>query len=691
MIRAIIRFVGNSNAVYALAAAALICALEACPAMGENLLRNSSFKLATNQVTPDYWDLHHAAAVRFRDLHTQYNLVDAPQGPVSGARVLKITNSERGFPYLYLLSKLPDAATVEGDYVFSVYAKADRRGNSLQLAPSFDRMGERTNRKMTTDWQRYSAEFRVDQRGRVSPLIALPDAGTYWISAPQLESGARLTPYAAAAEDARLGVQSETQRQAAAAALAQIASAAAASPATKISAVFEFSLYTDEASARLRVSTGSSFQGDATVVCRLLPLAGDAPAVWSFVASLGAAQMKILDVRISGLSPGEYSCTVDGAGGSASARLSIARPHAPTVRVNQFRNTLEVGKSGFQIRGVMIGGYVPPEWYFSDIAEHGINTLFYYPGAGTDGTLKVREMDSVLQLARKYAIKVVIGPAVMGQKNGDWKSLLDRYRNLVARYRNTPDIIGWFAVDEPQRPTLGKNDLVDIYDSIKALDPYRLVFINWNSDDVPAAVGTEPHGSLAATDLYSIDYYPFTNGSTNLETYTLRTLRAQRTGLLAGRPGHSWLQLYGYLDVIREPTGDELNYMAYVNLLYGGNYSYWQTKSNAKPTWDRLGRINEEIRVLTNTLTLNPGASEIQAPTLAGRYLYSAWKTPTDSYLIVLHIGSQPEPFTLDLQPIFGPRISQARIYFGEEPVDMENHRLKDNFAPYATRVYQIN
>jgi hypothetical protein len=338
----------------------------------------------------------------------------------------------------------------------------------------------------------------------------------------------------------------------------------------------------------------------------------------------------------------------------------------------------------------MVGSYVPPEWYFADVVDHGINALLFYPRADPNGSLNVRDLDAVLKLAEKYSVKVIVGPPVAGQANSTWKPQLDRYSNLVRRYRDSPVIIGWFAIDEPQAWTLRKNDLVDIYNEIKAVDPYRLVFVNWGSDDVPAAVGVQPHGTLAATDLYSIDYYPFSNSKTSLENYTLRTIRARRTGMLAGLPGHSWLQLYGYLDVIREPTGDELNYMAYVNLLYGGNYSYWQVKSNAKSTWDRVGKTNGEIRALTNLLMLNPNAYELKAPTLTGQYLYSAWKTEADSYLIVLHVANRHEPFTIDLKPIFG-RVSEVRAYFDDVSVESANSTLNDSFNAYATRVYKIN
>jgi hypothetical protein len=238
---------------------------------------------------------------------------------------------------------------------------------------------------------------------------------------------------------------------------------------------------------------------------------------------------------------------------------------------------------------------------------------------------------------------------------------------------------------------LHENELLGIYRRIKGLDPYHPVFINWSSDDVRDRVGAEPHGSLAATDLYSIDYYPFGNPKNTLEGFTLKTVRMLRTAAVAGKPGHSWLQLYGYLDVDREPTGDELNYMAYVNLLYGGNYSFWQVKSNAQPTWDRVRDINEQARLLAGRLMLNPAADEVHAPALHGHYLYSVWSAGADCYLIVLHVAARSEPFALDLKSICPPPASSAREFFGDAGARVAGSTLEDSFTAYATRVYRIN
>jgi len=110
--------------------------------------------------------------------------------------------------------------------------------------------------------------------------------------------------------------------------------------------------------------------------------------------------------------------------------------------------------------------------------------------------------------------------------------------------------------------------------------------------------------------------------------------------------------------------------MAYVDLLYGGNYSYWQTKSNAKPTWDRMGKTNEEIRALTTKLMLNPNASELKPPSLFGATSIRHGKLGRLLPHCLARCG-ETEPFAIDLKPIFGPRASQARTYFDNRSVDV--------------------
>ena len=369
----------------AAASAMLLCFLTFESALADNLLRNSSFELATNHATPDYWDLHHVAALRFRDLYTQYNLIDDPSAPIAGVRVLRITNSESGFPFLYLLSKRLNTQPPAGNYIFSVYVRADRPRSLLELAPAWELMDQKITQTVTTVWQRYSAEFKYDGSGKVwlGPMLTLPSRGTYWIAAPQFEAGSQMTPYAPAAEDAHLGMQTAVQRSAAAAAVAALASATSFAPATRLSAKFEFSVYTDESAARLKVSnaSGSAFEG--IIACSRPSSSGD-KATRLFRADrapAGANRSSSMSLSAA-IAPGAYPCSVIGSGRSASARLLVLPPNPLLVRINQFRNTLELNNSGYSIRGMMVGGFVPPDWYVSDVADHGINTLARLPAFG---------------------------------------------------------------------------------------------------------------------------------------------------------------------------------------------------------------------------------------------------------------------------------------------------------------------
>ena len=658
--------------------------------LAHNLLLNSSFSIATNLVTPDDWDLHHAAALEFKDLYNQYNIDDSEPGPITGARVLKITNSERGFFYLYLLSRLPDKKLPVGDYIFSVYVKSDRVGNLLSLSPSLDHMDLQTTQRITTDWRRYSAKYRIDDSGKLqlSPMLVLPDFGTYWISAPQLESGDVATPYAPSRLDLKVDERNPARVAAAAATIAATAVALAVDRPLPPSARFEFSGYTDEPVARMEIRAGSTGGFTGVVDCSLQS-EGLNSLPFKTSVTLAKGEQRVLEIPIAGAVPGEYSCELTGGGRSVAAKLSRLAPSAQVVRVDQWRNTIDLDKVGYQIRGVMVGGVVPAEWYFEDIVDHGINTILYYPRTRADGSFETREFDQMLNLAEKYGLKVVVGPMVMGRENDGWKRTLDYYADLVRAYCKSAAIIGWFIADEPgpSKP----DELQKIYSRFKALDPYKLVFVNWGSDDVPAGIGDQPPGSLRSTDLYSIDYYPFANTTTSMETYTLRTIRVLRSGALAARPSHSWLQLYGSLDVSREPTGDELSYMAYVNLLFGGNYSYFTIRSTAKPTWDRVRDIDGEISTLMGLLWFDRSAIQLKTPTLVGNYLYSAWRTPAGYFLIVLHDSDRTESLAMELESIFGPRISDAHVYFQGSRSKVLQGRLYDSFGPYSTRVYQIN
>ena len=154
---------------------------------------------------------------------------------------------------------------------------------------------------------------------------------------------------------------------------------------------------------------------------------------------------------------------------------------------------------------------------------------------------------------------------------------------------------------------------------------------------------------------------------------------------------HSWIQIYGGMDAWREPTGDEIKYMAYVNLIYGGAISYWDTKSNSSVTWERLSAINQEAKVLAEELFLNPETHEIIPPVAKNNFFYSAWKKGKSIFLIVVHNGNGTEAFVSEPAKLTGSNILHARSLFEKRNVSMANGQIQESFRPFESKVYVLN
>jgi hypothetical protein len=570
---------------------------------GENLLRNASFNRSTNPPLPDYWDLHHAAATEFPNLHRQYLIDDGDPSPVPNTRTLKIVNSSKDFYHAILLphrffEKLP-----EGTYTFSVYAKADLNAAELKVYQAWD-YGAPAAKRLTRSWQRVVVTFTVDEDtpNPPQPVIYLPSRACYHLAAPQLEYGSAATPFRASPRD-------ESPAE------ASLAPAVGAPP-------FEY-----------RQSGG--FQGSGAIQAR---------------KSRRAA-------------------------GSGRPLL------------------LDGDRAPFFIIGMQVGGLPElPEWYLQDLAAHGINTLFFWAVQDREKRYDLPRIEGFLSKAAAHGFKVVLGLPLMGAKEPQWRKSVASFVELVDRLKTNPAILAWEPVDEPAAATWQDSELQEIYRQVKQADPSRPVFVNWAYDAVPVAVGAQPCGTLAASDFYSTDYYPFAGvEQRSMADFTGITLRALETARIFGKIPHSWIQLYGGMDAWREPTGDELNYLVYLNLLYGGMFSYWDTKSNSAANWSRVAELNRQAQILAGKLFLNPEAREIRLPSFAGNFGVSAWRAGNEIYLIVLHNGGKTERLDLALTDYQAAHAVAARSLFENRSVGVKKKRLEEVFLPYQCRVYVLS
>lgn len=662
-----------------------------------NLLRNSNFRQLTNPSLPDYWDLHHVAALTMPNLHDQYGIDENMHPPVSETKVLRVHNSEVRFSHLNLMPRKFFSDLPDGQYTFSVYLKSSDNGMEYKVSRAWGQ-GEPVTHKLTTNWDRYSTTFRISKTNSdtLQPIMFFPSNGTYYITAPQLERGGSSTEFHPSIEDEVYENTSISSREQLKNLLTTLSSTFANSQRATISAYFEYNYYTSQRIARLILTTEQDPHLKLLIRCTdgrnrnlSIPIHDDSVV-------RGDSQTTV-DVPINDLPPGEYTCIVTPHQENtkyiaASVKLVKHPPSHTEVRINHLRRVIRINEKPFHIIGMGVGSWKsPPDWYFKDLATHGINTVFYTRPPDKNGEYNFHDVDLFVLGAARQGLKVIIGIPLAGAKPTNFRQRLASFSRLISRFKESASVIGWFPVDEPAAHTWQDNELLEIHDAIKYLDPYRLIIINWAYDGIPRVIGQEPRGTLNSTDIYSHDYYPFAGRGHSMEGFTSTAILALSTARISKMLSHSWIQLYGGMDAWREPTGDELTYMVYLNLIYGGYISYWDTKSNSRDTWTRLAVIHRETQLLSEELFLNPEARELHHPSAKSNFIFSVWKLGHRIFLIVAHNGNETETFSYEAAPLVVNRTIHAKTLFGTGEVPVVNGRIQDVFRPFECKVYVLD
>lgn len=662
-----------------------------------NLLRNSTFQQHANHSIPDYWDLNHVAALTFKNLHEQYGIDDNTESPVPGAKALRIRNSEDKFPHLTLAPRRLFYTLPDGEYTFSAYLKADRGGVKYKMTRAGEE-GEAVIHELSTTWERYSDTFRITNKNSDSLQLIMffPSPGTYFVSAPQLERGNKPSPFQPLVDDESAEILSFSPKQQLKNFLDSINGKVSVYKQALLTATFDYNYYTSQQAAPMVLT----YHGDSDVKALIACASGENKIVTLPVQNefvIRPSSSIVIDVPIGDMPVGNYICRVEVAEGNtkqtvATAKLIKLRTNPVEIRINEVRRFISINDKPFHMIGMGVGSWnTPSDWYFKDLATHGINTVFYTHPPNAQGDYDVRDVEAFLSGAARYGLKAIIGIPLAGAKVPNWRQRLAGFCRLIISLKENPTVIGWFPVDEPASHTWQDDELIEIYKAIKKTDPYRLVLINWAYDGVPPQVGQEPRGTLGSSDIYSTDYYPFAGQRRNMDGFTINAVRTLETARIHRKVAHSWIQLYGGGDAWREPTGDEINYMVYFNIVYGGSLSYWDTKSNSGATWKRLSVIHQEVRVLAEELFLNPESREILSPIEKDDFVYSVWKKGKRIFLLVAHNGNGAGTFTLETATYTGRRLLHVNTLFRKTDVPVVNNQIQDVFRPFECKVYVLD
>ena len=658
-----------------------------------NLLWNSGFHQASsNSRLPDYWGLFGNALLCVEPWSLDYFGIDDRQtSPVAGTRVLRMHHPSRGSfvpvpPGDRLSFFVPHGGELDppsGTFTFSAYVKAARAGTIVRIQHPAAREG--VSRTIGTSWERVSLSG-TDARQLACLYLPNPDS-LVWLAAPQLEAGSKATDYriSQGQGNSEPGVLPPLADKAPSQTSIAGSTAGPREPAGPMLEAFaEYDLYTNDRLGRGRIrwagNTPAEVRGrliDAdsgeVLTDRLVAVDVDPGGEQSFtfdVATLPAGEFAIQAVALTG--------------GKKVARaidtFHVARDSPREVRSSRFTRSFIVDGRPFFPLFMPIAPTELGDWHLERLVWAGFNTLIAAPArlayadVARNGLAASEEAELRTQLDRLASNGMrFIWPlswtfkdwgSIGESHRGDIATVAEAMRQLVRRFRDHPAVIGWYIVDEPSREIwegrfgFREADLAVLRDVIKATDPSRPCYVNWNH-----TWAFEPYGGLACTDVISHDNYSISDAPFDLEALvpSVRMLNDERA---ARKPAIAWIS--GSYDEMRlRPSPDAVRVHAWLHLVYGTRgLGYWSRPPLDPDVWTEMRRVNRDASSLHENVFGRVDARLVATRLSDRRIHYAVWRVQQRAYVLGVNTAAYPALMQADISSLLGGEPLTVRKLF---------------------------
>jgi hypothetical protein len=214
----------------------------------------------------------------------------------------------------------------------------------------------------------------------------------------------------------------------------------------------------------------------------------------------------------------------------------------------------------------------------------------YYAGPGiTDQSAQLMKdggwnliwcTDKDLDIAQKLGLKAMLRDDLLSPATMDTPAKIADLEKLIDRVKNHPALDSYFIVDEPNAsvfPSIGK-----IVALLRQRDPAHFAYVNL----FPTYASNEQLGTTGDTVtayqqyldrfiaevkplLLSYDNYQFFS-KTDGNQYFLNMELVRKTALRHNLPFLNIIQASSWSPMVRVPTADELRFLTYTTLAYGG-------------------------------------------------------------------------------------------------------------------------
>ena len=394
----------------------------------------------------------------------------------------------------------------------------------------------------------------------------------------------------------------------------------------------------------------------------------------------GAATVRLLDesgkvvfsrvehvdrVDIADLPNGYYRIEIAAENGKAETHFRknvAAKSHS---RVNRFTKNIEVdGRPFFPMVYTWLSrrADMPTEWHISELKKRNFNTiLFTMETFGPRFGYTPDDRRRLLRIFADAGFRFILWTNADIKKSGTF-AVAEAHRKYLGELgaELLDRVVGWYYLDEiapvywEKHFNIRESDIAPGYRADKAVDPDRLHFINWNCSNV--VEGQKFFAEDGATDLYSLDSYPYRN-SINYGALAAFERAANAIGHRidnASLPGIMWLQTYSYQEGLREPMPVEYRNNVYVGLVnhVSGFMNFIGCPENGD-LWDEMGRAyGTALKWLE--MTVQPGAKRLSKGKV-GNIAYALWERGDGGYgLVAVNTSYSPQKETLSFGVEFG-------------------------------------
>ena len=267
------------------------------------------------------------------------------------------------------------------------------------------------------------------------------------------------------------------------------------------------------------------------------------------------------------------------------------------------------------------------------------------------------------------------------------------YRKGMQKYLKHPSLIGYCNTDEPAWRGVASAPVVEAYEYIRKIDPYRPVMLN----EAPRGKIADLRSYAAACDTYGVDIYPVPspNPHSGLDDKTMtcvgryadlcREVVRDRKPIWMTLQGFAW-GMVTHKKPFVYPAHEQNRFMAYNAVAHGATgLFWWGINCNGYENWDfvrELGKTVREIRAMAPVLvsgTVRPAKLAAANPELNILHKRCNGK----NWYIVLN--ESPKSFNADFKL---DRTEKLNVFFENRGIACADGTFSDEFTPYAVHVY---